>query len=360
MSRAHRASFVIAPASLLLVLLIASSNSAQNANEVNVSFHTFQDTRDVTVLTPTVELSRDMTDRTSIRATFGVDAISAASDSCVRCHRDGAPNHRTGVGAVVTRKFDAYRWSIGGALSGEKFYRASTFTTALTRDLAEANTTVAAGYTFSLNQPTLHPLPDVANQYQHDGFVSVTQTLSKTTIGQVGYEVERLSGYLDNPFLRTDVNGTMTLGQVPDTRVRQTVSLRVRQALPADTFFEADYRRYIDDWAVGSNAFSAGVSHRFARAFLADFSYRRYDQTGASFYAPSYTGTPQYFTADFRLAPFASDLYTGRVVINPSQSLFHLPDGYGITLQYDRYQSDNGFESAMFSAGFRVPLRTKP
>ena len=53
-------------------------------------------------------------------------------------------------------------------------------------------------------------------------------------------------------------------------------------------------------------------------------------------------------------------MYTGRVVINPGRSLFHLPSGYGISLQYDHYQSDNGFNSAMFSAGFRVPLGAKP
>lgn len=345
-------------ASTLFVLLIASTNSAQNGG-VNVSFHTFQDTRSVTVLTPTVDLVRDMSDRTSIRATFGVDAISAASDSCARCHRDGAPNQRTALGVSVTRKLDAYKVSVGGAYGAEKFYHATTFTTSLSRDLAEANTTVAGGYTFSLNRPTLHPMPTVENQYQNDAFVSVTQTLSKTTIGQVGYEVERLTGYLDSPFLRADVNGVMMLGHVPDSRVRQTLSLRIRQALPADTFLEADYRHYTDDWELGSNAFSAGLGHRFTQALLANVSYRRYDQTPAYFYQSSYSGpVPQYFTADFRLAPFASNLYTAKAVLGGS--LFHFPSGYGVSVQYDRYRSDTGFSSAMFSAGLHIPLGKNP
>ena len=67
--------------------LVAVRNGAQQ-NDVNVQFHGFEDTRGVTVLSPTVDLSRDFTDRTSLRVNFGVDAISAASDSCVRCHHE--------------------------------------------------------------------------------------------------------------------------------------------------------------------------------------------------------------------------------------------------------------------------------
>jgi hypothetical protein len=63
-------------------------------DELNVQFHTFEDTRDTTIISPTIDLTKDFTDRTSLRVKFGVDAISAASDSCVRCHRPGAHDTR--------------------------------------------------------------------------------------------------------------------------------------------------------------------------------------------------------------------------------------------------------------------------
>jgi hypothetical protein len=240
------------------------------------------------------------------------------------------------------------------------FYRATTALTSVSRDLANGNTTVAGGYSFSLNQPTVHPTPQVQNQFENDGFASLTQTLSKTTIGQVGYELGVVRGYLDNPYLRTSVNGVMTVGQVPDERVKHTLTGRIRQALPADTFVESDYRRYFDDWGVRSTALSAGLSHHFNAQILGNFSYRWYSQTGASFFQPSYTGAvPQFFTADFRLEPFKSGLYTGTVVITAKQSFLWLPAETGITLQYDRYRADNGFEAAIFSAGLRIPLRLR-
>ena len=52
----------------ILALLGATYSRAQN--ELNVQFHHFQDTRGVTVLSPTVDLSQDFTDRTTLAGQF--------------------------------------------------------------------------------------------------------------------------------------------------------------------------------------------------------------------------------------------------------------------------------------------------
>jgi hypothetical protein len=343
-----------------VLLLAVGRNWAQN-NEISVQFHAFNDSRSVTVLTPTVDLGQDFTDRTNLRIGYGVDAISAASDSCARCHRDGAKNLRQVASLSVTRKLDSnVKFTLGGAYSQEKFYRATTGLMSISREMANANATVAGGFSFSLNQPVLHPNQQVENQYASDGYVSLTQTLTKTTIGQAGYELAKIAGYQDNPFLRADVGGTMIVGHVPDSRIRQTLTARIRQALPADTFVEADYRHYFDDWQLSSNAVTVGVTHRFTQSVAASFDYRRYDQTGAYFFQPSYLAPPPpYFTADFRLEPFASGLYTGRITMTPTGQRFGLPAGTGITVQYEHYRADNGFASAIFSAGLKIPLKPR-
>jgi hypothetical protein len=348
----------VRPAALAAVALclVASLNWAQQ-NEVNVDYHGFQDTRGVTVLSPTVDLTQDFTERTSLRLNYGLDAISAASDSCARCHRDGVNSHRQEVGLSATRKYGDSKVTIGGAFSKENFYRATTGLASVSRDFGAGNTTVAAGFSFSLNQPTLHPLPDIEHQYQSGGFATVTQTISKTSIVQLGYEVGHIAGYQDNPYLRADLNGVMVLGHVPDARTRQTLSARLRQALPANTYLEADYRHYFDDWDVTSNTFSIGVSHHVGGQVLFNLAYRRYDQTGAFFWAPVYTGAPEFYTADFRLEPFNSNNYTGRVVLTPTAKWWRLPDGTGVTVQYERYRADNGFEAAIVTTGLRVPLK---
>ena len=244
-------------------------------------------------------------------------------------------------------------------MSRENFYAADTVTVSASRDLNRANTTIAGGYSLSFNRPELHPFQDVAHQTSQDVFASLTETLSKTTIVQFTYDYNRVSGYRSNPFLPTMVNGNMELGVAPDLRNRHAFAVRLRQALPADTYLEADYRHYFDDWQVRSNALAVGISHHLSPQWLLYGSYRRYDQTGAYFYQPQYAGIPTYYTADFRLEPFASNNYTGKIVFTPAGKMWWMPDGTGLTLQYERYQASNGFTAGILSTGVRVPLKIK-
>ncbi|MEQ1899047.1 MAG: DUF3570 domain-containing protein [Vicinamibacterales bacterium] len=322
-----------------------------------ISMHTFTDSRGVTVLSPTGELNRDFTTRTGLRASFGVDAISAASDSCVRCHPDGANNARAYVNASLFRKYGDTKVSVGGEYSREAFYSATTGSTSISRTLNQANTTIAGGYAFSLNRPVLHPSDeDVERQYAHSAFATITQTVTKTTAVQVGYETSRITGYQNNPFLRATVDGLRMLGNHPEHRLRHSLTAKVRQALPGSTYIEADFRRYTDDWQVRANTWSAGLAHEFGPRLTLAGSYRRHEQTGASFYQPVYTGQPEFFTADFRIFPFDADLYTGRLNVTPKQGLLAFREGTSLTLQYEYYRNTTKFQAATFTAAIRVPL----
>lgn len=336
------------------LVLTAALDWAQN--EVNVQFHAFEDSRGVTVLSPTADLSKDFTDRTAVRLKFGVDAITAASDSCARCHQQGAPNLRQVFNGSLVRKYGNTKLSLGGEFGREKFYRATTLMTSVTRDLNNSNTTVAGGFSFSWNQPQLHPSQQHEMQVVPDGFVALTQTLSKTTVAQIGYEASHIAGYQTDPFLRARVNGEMQLGNTPDARTRQALTVRLRQALPANTVLEADYRRYHDNWSLDSDTLTAGVSHHFNPLVLGSFAYRWYQQTGVFFYEPQYFGSPQYFTADYRLIPFDSGVYSGKIELTPHAGFWRLRDGTGLTIQYDRYRASSGFEAGILSAGVHVPF----
>jgi hypothetical protein len=351
---ASRRARLIALAAAACVAALAGLDWAQNAADVQL--HGFQDTRGVTVLSPVIAVNKDFTDRTALRLRFGVDAITAASDSCARCHPGGAQNRRVVVNASIARKIGEATWAFGGEIGRENFYAATTGFASVSRDLNHADTTVAGGFSFSLNQPQLHPSDATESQIATDAYGSITQTLTRTTIVQAGYELNQINGFQTNPFLRVRVNGDLTLGNVPDARTRQTITARLRQALPAATFLQLDYRRYVDSWQIDSNDVSVGLSHRFSPQVLLGGTYRWYNQTGAYFYQPEYTGSPLYYTSDFRLVPFDSGLYSGRVVITPKNHPFNLPDGSEFTFEYERYLSTTGFQSAVFTGGLHIPF----
>ncbi len=352
------AAVALAAAAIGGALVVGRPMTAQQPAQESygISLHTFTDSRGVTVLSPTGELSRDFTPRTGLRAAFGVDAISAASDSCIRCHPDGAYNARAYVNASIFRKYGDTKLSVGGEFSKEQFYTATTGSTSISRTLNQANTTIAGGYAFSLNQPVLHPAEDVERQYAHAGFATLTQTVSKTTAVQVGYEVSRITGFQNNVFLRANVDGIRMLGNHPEHRLRHSVTAKLRQALPGRLYVEADYRRYQDDWQVKANTWSAGLAREFSPRLTLAGSYRRHQQTGASFYQPVYTGQPEFFTADFRIFPFDADLYTGRLNFTPRRGLMAFREGTTLTLQYEYYRNTTKFEAATVTAAIRVPL----
>lgn len=343
------------------LLLAPSFTRKTESEEINIFFHTFQDSRGVTVLSPTVDLVKDFTDRTSIKAKFGVDAISASSDSCARCHPDGAHSGRAVGSLTVNRKYGDTTVGVGAELSQENFYRATTVSTSISRNLNKGNTTIAGGYAFSFNQPVLHPAEFSEKQYANDAYVSLTQTLTKTTVAQLGVEVARISGYQTSPFLRAIVNGSYVPSQSPDLRNRYTFSARIKQALPGATYLDLDYRRYHDSWQIDSNSYGIGLSHHFGDTIIANASARLYDQTGAYFYSPTYTGNPTFYTGDFRLFPFNSNLVTGRVVYTPKDGIFGIKAGTSLSLQYERYWTDRNFDAAIFTGGLTIPLgKAKP
>lgn len=338
------------------LLLAPGLTRRTESEEINVFFHTFQDSRGVTVLSPTVDLAKDFTDRTSIKAKFGVDGISASSDSCARCHPDGAQSARAVLSLTVNRKYGDTKVGIGAELSQENFYRATTVSTSISRSLNNGNTTIAGGYAFSFNQPVLHPAEFSEKQYASDAYVSLAQTLTKSTVAQIGVEGARISGYQTTPFLRAVVNGAYLPSQSPDLRNRYTFSARLKQALPGATYLDLDYRRYHDSWQVDSNSYGIGLSHHFGETIVAGASARIYDQTGAYFYSPTYTGNPTYYTGDFRLFPFNSNLVTGRVAYTPKDGIFGMKAGTSLTLQYERYWTDRNFDAAIFTGGLTIPL----
>jgi hypothetical protein len=160
---------------------------------------------------------------------------------------------------------------------------------------------------------------------------------------------------LPTPFLAPTLPG---IGDPGGTcAMRQTLTARM-SGTAGRHYLEAT-QHYLDDWHVTSNTLIVGLSHHFGPRCLVYGAYRRYDQTGAYFYQPQYTGSPTYYTADFRLEPFASNNYTGKIVMTPAGKLWWLPGGTGLMLQYERYQANNGFSAGILSTGLHVPLKIK-
>ena len=260
--------------------------------------------------------------------------------SCIRCHPQGASNSRTFVNGSLLRGTETHRCRRRRVLEGELLHRDDG--NGVGHEIADrANTTIAGGYSFLVEPAGAAP----HQRRRATGRGSLR--LGHADAGPAHHRAVRL---------RTWRGERLSGEPVPSCRRRWRAHGRrhARPARPSDPdgasppsatgqyVFEADYRRYSDDWDVRGNTFSVGLSHYVTPQVLVNGTYRRYGQSGAYFYAPSYTGTPgKYFTADFRLFPFDSNLYTGGIVLTPAEGLLGMPRGTGLTLQYDFYRRDD-------------------
>ena len=313
----------------------------------------------MTVLSPTVDLTQDYTERTTLRINSAstrspprpIPARAATATGSTATARKSALS--------VTRKYRRHESDGGRRLQQGKL---------LPRDDAAHLGVARSGERQHHGRRRLLVLaepadactrrPTAENQYQSGGFVSITQTLSKTSIAQLGYEIGHIAGYQNNPFLRADVNGVMVLGQVPDSRTRQTLSARLRQALPADTYLEADYRHYFDDWHVTSNTVSVGLSHHFGRPVAGEFRLPplRPDRLPIS-------GRPSTPACRSTTPPISASSHSPRTPTRAASCSRRRRSGGGcrkalrLNIQYERYQADNGFQAGILSTGLRMPVK---
>jgi hypothetical protein len=340
-----------------LGVLLATASIESQSNTFDVAFHAFQDSRDVTVLSPDISMERTLNDRTALRAKFGLDAISSPSEACVNCHPKGPTNRRLAGSLSLVRKFGDTKLTVGSELSKEYFYASGAFLASLSRDLNKGNTTVAAGFSVARNVPTLHPSEARRTQTSYGAYGSLTQSWTRSTVTQIGYEFNDISGYLANPFLRNHIDGFELHDRVPAQRTRHALSARLRQALTSGTFLDSDYRHYADSWSLQSDTLSVGLAQHLGQVVVASGRYRWYDQEGAFFYAPSYSGLPEYLTSDFRLVPFTSGAVEGRIEVTPKRSWLSMPAGSSLSFELEHYFSSQDFQANILTIGLRLPFK---
>src|SRR6185295_1059330 len=104
----------VAIGALLIALATATPATQSTGNSAAVTFHAFQDTRGVTVLSPDLSFYRNMSDRTALSMRFGLDAISSSSEACINCHPKGPTNRRLVANLNVTRRYGDTTIGAGG------------------------------------------------------------------------------------------------------------------------------------------------------------------------------------------------------------------------------------------------------
>ncbi len=381
--------------------LLLGVRGALSEDIFRVKSSVYDDSRDVFVYVNDVHLEKSVGERGGVSLQQETDAVSSASIGCAVCHPNG--ESLTHIG-----------WSVGGSYSldpetnttvgvsyigsTERDYLGNTVSLSAARDFAERNSTLAANYSFSYDNPHPHGWEELADERgfdapargasqglgaparqlgddddvrlqiagpligervrsetktSHRGGLSWTQVLDQKTIAQVNLDVTRVGGFQSNPYHIVPVAGSSYLETHPDTRTRRAGVFQLNRALDTLTFVKGSYRLYSDTWGVQSHTGSGSVGRYFAgKSLLLELGYRHYTQSAADFHSAGYAAPQDYMTGDYRLGEFQSGAFRAKALYElGSPAALSLLQDLHIDAAFERYTSDSDFSYSLLQLG---------
>jgi len=155
--------------------------------------------------------------------------------------------------------------------------------------------------------------------------LAFSQIINQRLQGSVEMDLVYQTGYLGLPFHRVYYNtGKDTIENLPSQRFKLPIGFRLNYFLGDKIIIRSYYRFYADSWGLVSNTANLEVPVKITPFFSISPFYRFYMQTAARYFAPYavHTEQEQYFTSNYALAAFNSNLFGAGLRLAPPRGIF--------------------------------------
>ena len=267
-----------------------------------------------------------------------VDDVSGASPQYYTDMRS-APHfsdQRKAGDAKISYYAGRQSYALGVSHSGESDFWSNAVSAEARFSSDDQNTTwnLGLGSTHDRIDPTTHVVRNETRRTT-EWQAGVTQALSAYDLVQATLTLSRASGYMNDPYKYADAR--------PRQRNAEIMLLRWNHWLGASAL-KAGYRLYRDSYGIQAHTFDLALATPMGRSVTLTPGIRYYTQTAASFYAnpnsgtyPAPAGTPQYFSADQRLAAY------GAAAVNLKVAL-KLASSWTVDAKIEYYRQRTGWE----------------
>ena len=253
----------------------------------------------------------------------------------------------------LSKRFGNHTPSAQLSLSEETDYRSTGISLQDALDLNRKNTTLLYGG--ALTHDTINPANATPSGSKDnlEGMVGVTQVLTPTTLLTANLTLGEVSGFISDPYKLAEVNRSLIYEKRPDRKTKQVLYLGLNQFItPLDAGIEVGLRHYGDSFGITSETLSLAWFQKIGSTFIVSPSVRYYTQTAADFYDVRFTGTPEFYSSDYRVSAFDA-ISVGLEFIWMPNSRLTLSAGV------DRYQqegTDGKTDPGMYTSGTIVIL----
>ncbi len=315
------------------------------------------DTGRYEILTQQLRITAPVTDRSDFSVDLQYETMSGATPWFVEPDANGDPvqvmtgasveETRTDVLATGSYYFDNWKTSLSGGVSTENDYFAVNGGFEAETHFNEKNTTLAAGFGFSLDEiePTDAELFSTRvsseEKQSYSAFVSLSQILTRHSAIQSSLSYQTSTGFLSDPYKLVSVNGVNLADTRPDDRHQLAWLTRYRHHFArTDSTLHADYRFSIDDWGIHAHMLELAWYQTLWERIRITPSLRYYSQSQADFYAPFFLAAPSdgLFSSDYRLSPYGALSAKVRAETLLRDGPFHTSWRLGFV--WERYLSD--------------------
>ncbi len=339
---------------LLIIFNITALTYAQllPSNETQVNFSGYFDSFNVTVLYPSIAITKRVSESTSLTGRYLVDMITAAS---IRSHSPSSSTTNSGelgkVDAVTAASgvaggsggsgshsgqpaFDEIRHELNfgaahtfgsglltldGLYSTESDYTSSTLIGNYTQYFAENNTSIQLGVVRSWDKV----FPKTKNWKKDKNVMTINANFSQILSTRLIFQF--LSTYTENSGLLSDnyklvpitINGTDSLFDPvhPDLRIRRAAAVSLKYRLTDKSSLQLGYRYYWDSWDLNANTYSADYERYLSKHVILGLGWRTNIQTKAFFFKPVYPAPEQFMTTDIKLdAGYSNELQMNMIL----------------------------------------------
>ncbi|MEO6096942.1 MAG: DUF3570 domain-containing protein [Fibrobacteria bacterium] len=299
--------------------------ASESGSSLEVKHEYFWDRNGVWNHTPAFALKLALSRKWSLGWEQEFDIVTGASRrlgaDLVGKSGDGSVDAVSGASKIETRYSEnpSLTYAHKGVTAGVSYYtsRESDYfsqspAVTLSWDLNDRNTTVGVNYAefFDSFEPEGFFTGMGGKKRIHSlGGTLVQSITSLTLVGVTGSWITS-DGYLGHPYNPPmDATGTMLTEIVPDKKQAGALAGQIVQGFHLGErlgSINLDARRYQDDWGLKSMTYDLKLSQYLSEGTYVRLRLRYYNQTGAAFAKPAYTGQEAYRTGDIRFYPFIS------------------------------------------------------
>ena len=165
-----------------------------------------------------------------------------------------------------------------------------------------------------------------------DFILGVTQFIDPRTIFNCNLSVGLINGFMSDPYKVVELNGALSSENRPNNKTKEILYLGlIRYVTFLKGSADIGYRFYHDSFDVSGHTLSFNWHQEIGSHFILRPSFRYYDQSEASFYDVRFSGTPEFFSSDYRVSALNATSYGLKLVWFPSKR-------YSFDIGFDHYR----------------------